>query len=187
MIATPPPAMLPSTMRNALLALALLASPALAFEPTGEVLFRGGSSASFDGERIVGPTVNLTLAEGGYWTGDILGENVDLTVSPDRIRGPNIELVIQTSKDTTTVRGNAFGRRINLEYGPRGLSGRVGTCNYDFKRLRDGGFGGNVGCMSPGSSLPRVGSTGLRLVGQAALPSPPQPQFAIALVATLPG
>jgi hypothetical protein len=174
-------------MRNALLVLALAASPALAFEPTGEVLFNGGSSASFDAERIVGPTVNLTLAEGGYWTGDILGENVDLDVSGDRIRGPNIELVIERNKDATTVRGNAFGRRINLEYGPRRLTGRVGSCNYDLKRTRDGGFGGNVGCMPPGAALPRVTSSGLRLVGQASQVAPPQPQFAIALLTTLPG
>jgi hypothetical protein len=169
-------------------ALLLSAAPALAFEATGEVLTSNGSSAAFDAEHVVGPVVNLTRQEGGSWTGELLGQGVDLVVTEDRIIGPNVDLRIERKKSTTAVRGHFFGKRYSVEWDAKGLSARVGNCSYDLDRAKTGGaVAGNVGCSTSRSTMPAVGNVMIKLRGEANSLTPPMPQFALALVATLAG
>lgn len=169
-------------------ALLLSAAPALAFEATGELLTSNGSSAAFDAEHVIGPVVNLTRQEGGSWTGDLLGQGVDLVVTADRINGPNVDLRIEHKKNTTSVRGHFFGKRYSVDWDAKGLSARVGNCSYDLERAKTGNaVSGSVGCVTSRSSMPAVGNVMIKLRGEANSLTPPMPQFALALVATLAG
>jgi len=176
-------------MTRALVAIALLtAAPAFAFDATGEILTSNGSSAAFDSEQIVGPTVNLTRQESGSWAGELLGQGVDLAVTPDRISGPNVELRIEQKKGAMAVRGYFHGKRYSVEWDAKGLSARVGNCSYDLERAKTGNtVAGSVGCVTRGSGLPGVGRVIVKLRGEAASLNPPMPQFALSLVATLAG
>ena len=178
----------------ALAALLLTALPAAAqappFEPTGEVRFLGygstGTSASFDGERLVGATVNLTRREDGTWAGDLAGQNMDLEVSDRRVSGPNVSLLLSQKDGFTSVEGLFFNQRFRVTLDAKRLRGRFGECSFDLVRKRDGSFRGNFGCLRPGASFPSSAKATLSLIGAAAEASPPLPQFALALVAILP-
>lgn len=176
-------------MISAIVLASLLAAPP-GYEATGQISFhvRGGvgQGASFDAERVIGPTANLTNTE-GVWAGDIGGQNVSLDVSPTRIIGANVDLHIGQQGDKRSIRGNFFGQRLSLEYSAKTLSGRVGACSFSLDRKRAGVYEGTVGCMDRGARLPRTGYGILNLAGQAAEPEPPSPQFPLALVATLIG
>jgi hypothetical protein len=170
---------------------ALLAVPAAAYDPTGELTFRVrgsvGTGASFDAERLVGPTVNLTRQEGGGWAGDIAGQNVRLEVTDRRVSGANVDLHLAAEGRKRMVRGNFFGQRLWLEYTGKKLSGRVGDCSLSLSQRRAGLLEGDIGCLERAGSLPRTAHAILQLAGDAAQPDPPMPQFALALVALLAG
>lgn len=172
------------------LVLASLVTAAPDWEPTGEIAFhirgRPGTGASFDGERLVGPTANLTRTD-GTWAGDLGGENVSLEISRDRIVGSNVDLHYGTERGKTSIRGNFFGQRLTLEYDKKVVSGRVGACSFKLGRKGAGNFEGTVGCVERNDRLPRTGYGILRFSGQAAEDSPPSPQFPLALVAVLLG
>jgi len=169
----------------------LLARPALAFDPSGEILFvaRGAPSAgaSYDAERLVGATVNMARRDDGGWAGDLGGQSIDLEVSDTRLTGANVDLHVDRSNDKTTVRGTYFGQRISLELGPRTVSGRVGACSLDLTRKRPGYYEGDLGCVARGVAMPTVAKATLKLAGDAAAMHPPMPQFALALISVLPG
>lgn len=178
-------------MRGTLVLLGLLSAvPARAgaFEATGEVRLAAGgrgASAAFDDSRVVGPTVNLTRTAEGTWSGDLHGRSVALQVTDRRISAPNVELFVETAGGATTVRGNFFGRRYSLAYGPRKLTGRAGGCSVELTRTKKGNLAGTTGCAG-GRRMPIVTRTFVRLVGQARDPAPPFPQFVLALLAVLP-
>jgi hypothetical protein len=176
--------------RHALTALLLLlAAPAGAFDATGEIFLSAGgpgASAAFDEDRVVGPNVNLTRMEGGAWTGDLRGQNVALEVTDKHIRGPNFEVFLEHEKKVTSLRGNVFGRRYNLEWGEKGLSGRVGNCSLDLVRKRNGMVAGQIGCMRSDGGVPVVTAVNVKFIGQAGQVEPPLPQFAFALLAVVP-
>jgi hypothetical protein len=164
---------------------------AQAYEPTGEVSFNAGgrgTGASFDEERIVGPAVNLSLMEGGAWSGDLLGNTVDLSVTPERITGSNVDLHVEKlAKGETSVRGNLFGRRVTLETGRKGLQWRMGNCSLDLGRQKSGALQGGYGCVGGRSRLPSVTGASMRLTGRAGTPDAPYPQLVLALLAVLSG
>lgn len=170
------------------LMLSLLAGQSPSFEATGEIIIPGASSAAWDGERIVGPRVNLTAREGGGWAGDILSQSVDLAVDGGKVSGPNFELFVEfdKAKGKGSLRGTVFGRRFSLEYGSKEFTGRVGSCSYDLTRQKIGGYTGQVACGRSGT-LPNVARLQVKLIGEAEAPVPPMPQFALALVSVLPG
>lgn len=178
----------------ALAAFLLSALPAAAqappFEPTGELRFLGhgsiGSSASYDGERLVGPTVNLTRREDGSWAGDLAGQNMDLEVSDRRVTGPNVNLTLSQKGGRTEVEGLFFNQRFRVTLDGKRLRGRFGECSFDLVRKRSGSFHGDFGCLRPGAAFPTSAKATLSLIGTAADAAPPLPQFALALVAILP-
>ncbi len=183
-------------MRAPLLAAAALAAvsagaPAVAFDPTGEMVFRStgsmSASAAFDAQQVVGPVVNMARDEEGAWSGDLAGENLGLTVSPSRISGANVNLAISTKDGGTSVEGLFFGRRVRLELNGRNFHGRLGRCSFDMVRKSPALFSGDVGCIGARGAFPVTGKASIALTGEASRASPPQPQFALGLIAILPG
>lgn len=176
------------TLQLLLAAAALLAgSPAHAFEPTGEVIFSGrgsiGAGASFDGERLVGPSVNLTRMEGGGWAGDLGGQNLHLTANGDKLLGPNVTVVFEkNAKGNIRVQGQWYGNRFRVDIDGKKAHGRFGTCSIDLKQKAPGFYSGDVGCLRGGI---RTSKASLKLLGEAATGNA-LPQLALALLAILP-
>ncbi len=179
----------------ALAAIALTPLPGSAqekppFEATGELRLHGygtiGSSAAYDAERLVGPTVNLTRREDGSWGGDLAGQDMDLEISERRVSGPNVSLNVSQKGGRTEVEGIFFNRRFRVSLDAKRLQGRFGECSFDLVRKRGGAYQGDIGCLRARSTFPGVARATLSLIGTAANPIPPMPQFALALVAILP-
>lgn len=168
--------------------LALAAPPP--FAPTGELDFAAGgagASAAFDADHVIGPGVNMARVGPDAWKGDLRGRVVQVTTGAGRIRGPNVELVVEEGKDGVTLRGSAGGRRYDLTWGPKGIRGKVGRCSVELTHREAGAVNGQVGCLKSGSRVPSVNAAFLKVRGEAEAPLPPTTQFALALVAVLPG
>ncbi len=173
----------------------LLAAPlaagaqSLSFQASGEVFFLGwdsvGSGASYSDDRIIGPNVNLTRRDDGGWAGDLLGQNVDMTVTPTRLSAPNFDIHITRKGDELTVRGIVFGRPFNVAMTPKTVSGRSGNCSFDLERRQPGVMRGGVGCTDPRSVFPATATGTLKLAGNAAEREPALPQLALALIAVM--
>lgn len=180
-----------STLRTLAVLAALAAAPhaALAFEPTGELSFNAGGlaggGASFDQERVVGPSVNVSRQETGGWAGDLSGSNMELAVSPTRLSGAGVSLALEQRPNALKVEGLFFGQRVRLELDAKKFSGRYGRCSFDLTRKAPGIYRGDVGCLRTGS-FPSTARVVFRLSGQAADETPPMPQLALALLAVLP-
>jgi hypothetical protein len=180
------------TLRAMTAAAALLAAPAaLAFDPTGAVSFQApgaGAGANFDGERVVGPNVNLSREEeGAGWAGDLSGANMALEVSPTRLRGASVSLTVERKPGELKVEGLFFGQRVRLELTGKAFTGRYGSCSFDLvvAPKTPGLYRGDVGCMKRGVT-PATGKAGRRRAGDAAGAEPPLPQTVLALLAVLP-
>ncbi len=121
------------------------------FEATGELRFHGygaiGTSAAFDAQRLIGPTVNLTRRDDGTWGGDLAGQDMDLTVTATRVSGPNVNLILSRKGDRLDVEGLFFNTRFRVTVDAKRLTGRFGECSFDMTRRRDGSFSGDVGCL----------------------------------------
>jgi hypothetical protein len=181
-----------STLRSMTAVAALLAAPgALAFDPTGAVSFQvttgGGGEATFDKERVVGPTVNVSREEGAGWAGDLQGANMALEVSPTRLRAAGVSLTMERKPGELKVEGLFFGQRVRLELTGKAFTGRYGNCSFDLlvTPKKPGHYRGDVGCMKRGA-LPASGKASMRLAGDAAADEPPVPQTVLALLAVLP-
>lgn len=179
-------------LRAAILLSALLAAPpALAFDPTGAVSFQvatgAGGDATFDKERVVGPTVNVSREEGAGWTGDLQGANMALVVTPTKLTAAGVSLTLEHKAGELKVEGLFFGQRVRLELTAKAFTGRYGTCSFDLAASpkTPGLYRGDVGCMKRGA-LPAAGKASMRLAGDAAAPEPPLPQTVLALLAVLP-
>lgn len=86
-------------MLKSLLGLSVLLlplSPALAFEPKGEIQV-GTCSAAFDDTSVQGPGIVVTRRQDGSWAGRIQGRVIDLNVTPEKITGTNTQ--IQVSRE----------------------------------------------------------------------------------------
>jgi len=180
------------TLLRTLAALAsLLAAPAaLAFDPSGEVTFglaAGlGGSASFDGERVVGPAVNVSREDGAGWAGDIRGGDMVLEVTATRLKGAGVSIALDRKPGELHVEGILFGQRVRLELKQKTFTGRYGSCSFDLHRKGPGFYRGEVGCMREGTTIAATASATMRLTGEADTPEPPLPQMALALLAILP-
>jgi hypothetical protein len=181
-----------STLRALSALAALICAPAaLAFDPTGAISFQTGSGAggdaTFDKERVVGPTVNVSREEGAGWSGDLSGSNMALEVSPTRLRAAGVSLTLERKPGELRIEGLFFGQRVRLELTGKTFTGRYGSCSFDLAVApkTPGLYRGDVGCMKRGS-LPAVGKASMRLAGDAATSEPPLPQTVLALLAVLP-
>lgn len=173
------------------IAVSLLAAlPAWAFEPTGEVIFNGGgvtaAGATFDGDRLVGPAVNLTRDAGG-WAGDLAGQNLHLLwQGKDKLVGPNVTVVFRKADNgDVRIEGLWQGTRFRVDIDQKKARGRFGNCSLDMKQTAPGLFRGDIGCQR--GRIPQTAKGTLKLLGDAAKYQPDQlPQLALALIAVLP-
>ncbi|HET9554570.1 MAG TPA: hypothetical protein VFP50_16515 [Anaeromyxobacteraceae bacterium] len=180
-----------TALRTLAVLAALSAAPraALAFEPTGELTFNAGGlsagGAAFDGERVVGPSVNVSRQESGGWAGDLSGANMELAVSASRLSGAGVSLALEQRPNALKVEGLFFGQRVRLALDEKKFVGRYGRCSFELTRKAPGIYRGDLGCMRTGS-FPSTARVVFRLTGQAADATPPLPQMILALLAVLP-
>jgi hypothetical protein len=167
--------------RTATLAVALLsvAAPVLAqeapFVSTGEVVYR--NSAAFDATRVRGPTVNMTLTKDGRWGGNLLQKDVMLKVTPDRISGAGVNLVVKKADGKLTVEGLVNNVRVRLEASANRFVGRVGSQQVESSREP-----GSDWWLNAGSGR----QTTIRFRGDAGkMPDVPMPQWVFAVIGAI--
>jgi hypothetical protein len=122
---------LPSTARGAPTA------PEAPFVASGEVdLHRG--SAAYDATRVRGPSVNMALTKDGAWGGKLLQQDVRLTVTPDRISGAGVNLVVKRDATTISVEGLFVGTRVRVKATRDSLVATVGQRQVEATRGAQG-------------------------------------------------
>jgi hypothetical protein len=156
------------------------------FSATGRIDFGGvgtGTSAAFDGRRIVGPRINMTRDPSGAWLGSVDGRNVNLETAPGKLSGAAVELFVNRQANLIDFQGLFFQRQIWIQIYANRIVGSSdqGNCSFDLSLKAPGVLRGGVAC---GTS---AGDAVLQLSGEAAdLTSPTLPQFVLALLAVLP-
>jgi hypothetical protein len=167
--------------RSAALAAVLLATavPALAeeapFVSTGEVVYR--NSAAFDATRVRGPTVNMAITKDGRWGGSILQKDVMLKVTPDRISGAGVNLVVKKADGKLTVEGLVNNVRVRLEASANKFVGRVGTQQVESTREPGSDWYVNAGSGRQAT---------IRFKGDAGkMPDVPMPQWVFAVIGAI--
>ncbi|MGA8892543.1 MAG: hypothetical protein WB493_13310 [Anaeromyxobacteraceae bacterium] len=168
-------------IRTAALAVAVLslAAPVLAqeapFVSTGEVVYR--NSAAFDATRVRGPTVNMAVTKDGRWGGSILQKDVMLKVTPDRISGAGVNLVVKRAGGTLTVEGLVNNVRVRLEGSANKFVGRVGTQQVESTKEP-----GSDWWLNAGSGRQAT----IRFKGDAGkMPDVPMPQWVFAVIGAI--
>lgn len=139
------------------------------FVPTGEILL-GSKGAAFDAVRVRKPNVNLTKRSDGSWGGVLAGTGIDVSVTPKRVTGVGLTLVLEESggEKGTIITGQWQGNTVRFEIGPEQALIRTGKFSTTLTRSGEHTFG------SRGE---------LEMKGEAALAEPPWPQFGLALLA----
>jgi hypothetical protein len=163
------------------------AAPAPAeFHAFGELRSTMGRSAAFDGWRVVGPEVNLSRSADGSWhgtAGPMMGP-VHLEARDGMLHGPNLVVSIERTADGfIEIGGLRFGGRFSVRISRQRLVGstRNGHCGFELSRTAPERYDGRVACGKDSGYL------GLELLGAATqVEAPVLPQFALALLSTLP-
>ena len=139
------------------------------FVATGEVSLHL-AGAAFDAVRVRKPNVNLSKRSDGSWGGVMSGQAIDVSVTPNRLSGVNLTLKLEESGGPkgTVITGQFHGDIVRFEIGPE--QAVIRTSNHSTTLTRSG----------PNTFGPRGE---LELKGEAALPEPPWPQFALAMLA----
>jgi hypothetical protein len=151
------------------------AGPEAPFVSTGEVIYR--NSAAYDATRVRGPTVNMALTRDGSWGGSILQKDVMLTVTPDRIAGAGVNLVVTRKDGTLTVEGLVNGIRVRLQASAGKFVGRVGSQQVESTREP-----GSDWYMNAGSGRQAT----IRFKGTAGqMPDVPMPQWVFAVIGAI--
>jgi hypothetical protein len=131
------------------LTLALAAIPSLAAEPEapfvsiGEVVYR--NSAAYDATRVRGPTVNMSVTKDGEWGGNLLQKDVMLKITPDRISGAGVNLVVTRKPGSLAVEGMINGIRVRVTATTDKFVGRVGNAQVESNRHGTEGWFENAG------------------------------------------
>lgn len=155
------------------------------FQPTGEIVFSGPrrrTGAAFDGRRVVGPGLNVHRNGDGSWSGFLQGRAVQLTWSPGRLDGASLSLAVEQGEAGLELRGHWSAQRSSEQIYLRVSAedffarGATGTPSVFLKRKGPGRYGGEFN-----------GDYEVQLRGDALLPRPPEPQFALALLGAIGG
>jgi hypothetical protein len=138
------------------------------FVPSGEIQLRS-NGAAFDAVRIRKPNGNLSKRTDGSWGGVLAGQAIDVSVTPKRVSGVNLTLVLEESsaEKGTVITGQFQGNILRFEFGPDQAVIRTATHSATLMRSGPGTYGGKGE---------------LELKGEASLAEPPWPQFALALL-----
>jgi hypothetical protein len=146
------------------------------FKPEGRILVQGtlrGPSVSFDEDRVIGPTINMSRQWSGDWVGWIRGSPLNLHIEPGKIASSTLSMNIQESPEGVEISGLWASHQISMRVTPKELYVRepfVQPPVYLAASGRAGIYGTGL-----------FGET-VELKGMAALPQPPEPQFALALL-----
>jgi len=145
------------------------------YVPTGEVRLR--VAASYNATRVRGPTVNLTLTPDGQWGGTVSGQPVRLRVTPERITGAGVNLVISRTAEQISVEGTWVGARARITATQASFQARIGQQQVDLSRRPDGSWAQR---QTTGGVLP------IRFTGSAdRMPDVPMPQWILAVIAAM--
>jgi hypothetical protein len=143
----------------------------------GRILVLLGPSVSFYEDRVIGPTINMTRNADGSWSGWIRNRAMSLSVSPGQISSASLTMNIQDLAQGVEIRGlwisgDASGDQIAMRVTPQELFVREPFVHPPVYLDANG-----EGRYGPG-----LYGAAVELKGAAALPHPPQPQFALALL-----
>jgi len=156
------------------------------FEATGEVLYAGPfrrTMTSFDDERVIGPNVNMSRNQDGTWSGWLQGRAVQVTVDPREKAIDGAALSIKVEE----LDGSGVEIRGHWSTGVRAEQLYVRVTPKDlFSRGATGTPSLFLGSAGPGAYRDGTGGEySVRLIGDAGLPHPPQPQFTFAILGAL--
>ncbi len=112
------------------------ADPEAPFVASGEVVYR--TSAAYDATRVRGPNVNMAITRDGRWGGNLLSKDVVLQVTPDRITGAGVNLVVKQDAASLSVEGMISGIRVRFKATAKDFVGRVGNRQVECGREPDG-------------------------------------------------
>lgn len=119
-------------------------------EPVYSVGQQAGEPLRVQGRHITGPNSSLVLLENGM-RGNYLGRPVDVSWNWQQLTGSvgtaaaRLELA---EGDDIHVKGSFGGLRVDYVLNATWFVGRVGTCDYVFRR-QERGFLGRRGCTGP--------------------------------------
>jgi len=146
-----------------------------AFAPTGQVEVR--TTASYDDAFVRGPQVNMALTKDGKWGGTLLGKDVRLEVTPGRISGAGVNLVVTRDAKSIAVEGLFAGVRVRVKATQDTFVGRVGNRQIECTRGPNGYWfqkGGPAGVAA------------IRFTGGAdRMPDVPMPQWIFAVIGAI--
>lgn len=134
------------------------------FKPKGEISWAEGG-ASWDETRVMGPKINVSRRGDGSWAGEIAGNIIDVNVYPNRISGSNLTMALSKEGEKIVITGQVHAIMVRYEYDGKVLLARTGTKSVTVPRTGPNSFGD------------------ITLNGEAVSANPPEPQFALALVA----
>lgn len=110
------------------------------YNPTGEVQ-ANRYGATFDAVRVRNPNCNLSKRTDGSWGGKIGDHALDVSVTPDRIRGVNFVLSkTDSTADRLIITGQMDGKIYRFELGPTDALVRTPNQSLTFPgRVVEGG------------------------------------------------
>lgn len=153
------------------------------FISTGRILVRGpirGPSASFDANRVIGPAINVSRRSDGTWAGWIRDRAVNLHLKGNEIGDASVTLRIQELPDGVEVRGLWIQAPRSQD-----ISIRVTATEFYAREPHVRPPIYLESAEAPGHYGRGAFANAVELVGEAALPHPPEPQFALALLGAL--
>ena len=147
----------------------------IAFVSDGEVSTNRGSAA-YDSTRVRGPKVNMALTREGLWGGSLVGKDVVLKVTPDRVSGAGVNIVVSRDAKTISAEGLIGGVRVRVEATRDSFVARVGDRQLECTR-------GPGGIWSPSG---QSATAAIVFKGTAnRMPDVPVPQWIFAVLGAL--
>jgi len=151
-------------------------------DPDGRVLVHGGltgPSVSFYADRVVGPTINMSRQRDGTWAGWIHDRAIFLKAVPGHISSSSLTMDIRDLPEGVEmsglwVNGHEIRNQISMRVTPKELFVRQPFARTQVYLEASG--------KGPGSYGTGIFGESVELKGAAALPHPPQPQFALAML-----
>jgi hypothetical protein len=120
----------------------VLPEPEGEYTPSGEVLFSGGESASFNAVRVRSPNMNIAKRTDGSWSGTFDDEAFDVSVGASYVRGVGLTLALdENDAKGFRIVGQWQERRIRFELKPDKVAIRSDRANFDLQRGPESAFG----------------------------------------------
>ncbi len=118
-----------------------------------------GRRATFDDWRIEGPTMSLSRAGTGTWTGRLRGRDVVIATKPGKVSGGDVEITLeQDEKGAVIVDGRWAGRPVHFTLATDRIRGAIGNQSIDMSDMGSGMFNSYQGLLqiSGPADMPQV-------------------------------